>query len=377
MKIAVITSSSSYEPRAEMAAFFFQSRGHQVTKIQSDFIHREKVKGREKKVDTIFIDTMPYYRNLSLKRLLSHYLFAKKVYDLIEDQFFDVVYVLIPANSLMKYMANYKEKSKSKLIVDIIDLWPESLPFRYFKKIWPVTIWSNMRNKYFDRADLVITECELYRNVLQEYLRNSNTSVIYWPKEYHEEVPEQSERDLKNVHLCYLGSINHIIDIKFIVKILKEIKKHKAVLLHIVGAGEKKEELLKQLETARIKYIYYGPVYDEIKKLKILTDCDYGLNIMKKSVCVGMTMKSVDYMYAGLPMINNIKGDIWDMIEQNKLGYNCDKSTLATVASKAIENIEQMRESRWLIHQFYVNMFSEKAYFDLMGRSVMQLLKDC
>ena len=44
--------------------------------------------------------------------------------------------------------------------------------------------------------------------------------------------------------------------------------------------------------------------------MKIINQCHYALNIMKKDVCVGMTMKSLDYFSFGIPIVNNIEGDI-------------------------------------------------------------------
>ena len=83
MRIAIITNSSSYEPRMDLTADFFRNKGHKVTRIESNFIHREKVKTDKKVEDTIYIDTIPYKRNLSVRRLFSHYNFAKKVYKLL------------------------------------------------------------------------------------------------------------------------------------------------------------------------------------------------------------------------------------------------------------------------------------------------------
>ena len=48
---------------------------------------------------------------------------------------------------------------------------------------------------------------------------------------------------------------------------------------------------------------------------------------MKNSVFVGLTMKSMDYFEGGLPIINNIHGDTWDMIDENGIGVNISFNT--------------------------------------------------
>ena len=40
---------------------------------------------------------------------------------------------------------------------------------------------------------------------------------------------------------------------------------------------------------------------------------------MKQEVFVGLTMKSIDYFEAGLPIINNIHGDTWNIVKDRVL----------------------------------------------------------
>lgn len=367
MKIAIITNSSSYEPRAHMAADLFIRQGHQVIMILSDFIHREKVKGREAKEGSIFIDTVPYKHNLSFRRLYSHYNFAKKVYTYVKNADYDLLYVLIPANSLVKYMALYKRQYHKGLIIDILDMWPESLPLDFLKNIWPVSIWASMRNKNLKYADLVITECDLFQKKLNTYLVPSSVINVYWPREIEDVVTLNTGKADGKIHICYLGSINHIIDINFIVELLSCIQKHKSVNLHIIGDGENKDELLRRLDLAGINTSFHGSIYEESEKMRILSTCDYGLNIMKRSVCVGITMKSVDYMYAGLKVINNIKGDTWELIEKYEIGYNCDYEDLEVVAKEIAEE-KVNKESKAAVRKCYLRNFSKGAYENSMEK---------
>lgn len=41
---------------------------------------------------------------------------------------------------------------------------------------------------------------------------------------------------------------------------------------------------------------------------------------MKDNVCVGLTMKSIDYFQHGLPIINNIQEDTTEIVKQYKVG---------------------------------------------------------
>ncbi|WP_394523284.1 hypothetical protein [Lacrimispora sp. JR3] len=376
MRIAIITNSTSYEPRVDLIVAFFQRNGHNVTRIESNFIHREKVIRDKPAENTIYIDTIPYKRNLSFRRLFSHYNFAKKVYKLLNAQMYDLIYVLIPANALLKFAAIYKNSNPEvKLVADVIDLWPESLPFRYFKKVWPFTLWASLRNDNLCKCDYLILECGLYQMILKKYIEKVKKSVIYWPRKVTLECPDFTGKE-SELNICYLGSINNIIDIDFINKLTIELNRIMKTVLHIIGDGEKKDKFLSELSAAGISYMYYGSIYDEYKKIEILSQCDYGLNIMKESVCVGVTMKSVDYMHAGLPMINNIGGDIWQLIETYTLGINCKRGPYVDIAKRIVNDRLKMRKNRCNIRLLYERFFSEEAYNRQMQKCMNELLID-
>lgn len=63
--------------------------------------------------DFLFIDTLPYKRNLSVGRLKSHDDFSKKAIQLAADLHPDILYVMFPPNSLMKYASAYKAKKSA------------------------------------------------------------------------------------------------------------------------------------------------------------------------------------------------------------------------------------------------------------------------
>lgn len=78
------------------------------------------------------------------------------------------------------------------------------------------------------------------------------------------------------------------------------------VTFNIIGDGEKKKDLVEKLILSNVSFNDYGIIFDELKKKDIISQCDFGLNFMKSSTKVGLTMKSIEYFRYGLPIINNI-----------------------------------------------------------------------
>lgn len=331
MNVVIVNAFDTYEHRVRLLYDVFKENGDSVKVLTSNFRHFEKIKRTENIEGFQFFDAEPYKKNLSYQRLHSHYKLSKDIFKSLDNEpDIDILWVLIPPNSFAKDAALYKKAHpKVKLIFDLIDLWPETMPIGLMKKFFPFSVWKNLRNNNLKFADTIVTECNLYQKTLKEILKGKIVETLYLARplvsyEPHLDLP------LNQVNLCYLGSINNIIDIDAIVKIVSNIKKNKPVTLHIVGDGEKKDQLVTAVKSRGGVVILHGKVYDRAEKQRIFDSCHYGLNIMKPSVCVGLTMKSMDYLEFGLPLINNIQGDTWDIIEQNRIGYNIDCLSYAT-----------------------------------------------
>ena len=95
--------------------------------------------------------------------------------------------------------------------------------------------------------------------------------------------------------------------------------------------------------------------------------------MMKKMVCVGLTMKSIDYFEFGLPLINNIKGDTWDIIEKEKCGINIsiDNETLKENIVSYYSN--DMRSNS---RKVFEKKLSEKTFCNLLESLIEELKYD-
>lgn len=312
--------ASSSENRVEPIKKWFDNHGYQTKYFSSSFHHTKK-EFVELPPYITPIKTMRYKKNLSLKRLLSHWFFSKKVYEEIIKERPDVVYVKFPPNCLVKYAWKYKKKYGAFLIFDIFDLWPESLPLSAGTKrmLSPfLYCWGRPRNKYLSKADLAFVECKMYKDYLSEFLPK-DTYTLYLTKEsLYCQTCKPKEGVLS---LCYLGSINNLIDIQTIGKLVAYLSKKTKVEMHIIGEGAKKQELIDVSKNSGATVHFYGPIYDDATKMEIMSKCDYGLNLMNKNVKVALSIKSIEYFRAGLPLLNNIPFDTDKIIDKYNAGY--------------------------------------------------------
>lgn len=109
-KAVIITSSSTYESRVNAIEEFLFSKGYNILVLEPEFDHHLKKKRYYKKKNHRYIPMLAYQKNLSLKRVYSLYEYAKRVSQIAIDEEPEVLYVLLPANSLAKFTSEVKKK---------------------------------------------------------------------------------------------------------------------------------------------------------------------------------------------------------------------------------------------------------------------------
>lgn len=370
MKKAVIVTpfdNYSYNVRIKFVEEYLQKIGYNVKILSSDFDHRNKEKYQNDRKGLELLKVPKYRRNLSLSRIQSHRVFARKSVKRALQLQPDLLYVSGPPNFLFKYFATNKSSFKgTKLIFELGDMWPETMPISRKKKTlfkFPMKIWASLRDKYIAKADFTIFECNLFKGLVNTNTKDIKGGTIYLCKDSATiELPKEQISN-ECIEVVYVGSINNIIDVDLIVEISKKIAVKKKIIVHIIGDGEQRQDLISKLCRKNIEVNYHGVVYNEVEKSKIYSRCSFAFNIMKETVCVGLTMKSIDYFEAGLPLINNISGDTHDLVVNNGCGYNVDGKNLDTVVEKICAvSMDEVRNMKKASRDMYDKYFSKTAF---------------
>jgi len=383
MKIAVIITpfdNYSFNVRIKYIEGYLRDLGYEnIIIISSDWNHRDKTPYTAKRKNLELLHVHPYKKNMSFSRVYSHYAFAKSVYSRLKSISPDFIYASVPPNFLVKYVARYKKQyPKVKVVCELGDLWPETLPVKGWKKkvAFPILkIWSDLRDKYIHRLDGIIYECNLFKVVVEGSTQNRiHARTIYLCKE--DKMPEGREefKSVDTLEIAYIGSINHLIDIELIVRILSAINRNKHVLFHIIGNGNNASRLFKQCDKEGLEYINHGIIYDDQMKSFILKRCAFGMNIMKDSVVVGVTMKSLEYFHWGMAVINNIPADTRDIVDRYGCGYNVLENKIDEIAQSISKLLpcdlnSMCKNSR----QVYIDLFDEKIISKQFKNFIIEL----
>lgn len=322
-----ISSTNHYNVRTGKFVNDYIKKGYDVIYVTSDFDHMTKKRYcfNEYK-NSKQLHVISYKKNLSISRILSHLMFSYKTFYMLLACKPELVYVEVPNNSLVKSSAKYKKINNAEIIVDVFDMWPESMPVKTKNMIvnWGFDIWRNFRNKNLKFADQIWIECDYYRELLSAQKINLPMETKYLKLKNAETSIEMKVSE-EEIDLCYLGSINNIIDISLIEKIVSEFAKNKRTRIHIIGDGERKDEFLDILKKNSIEIIDHGKVYEIDKLQEIFDQCWFGINVLREDLAIGITMKSISYFRGGLPIINTVQGDTSRFVEECNIGINVDR----------------------------------------------------
>ena len=368
-KSAIIVSlfdNYSYPVRTRFIESYLINSGYSVNIVAGDYDHRNKRPYHAERRGLSLVHVLPYKKNMSLSRLISHWGFSRKVLKIIKCENPDLIYICTPPNSLFGIARKSKLINQNALIViDVIDMWPESLPLSAGIKFIlnpALELWKMSRDRNIAYADRVIHECDLFNDYLNKRIRSVPSITIYLSKPDIECKRVYCNEDINNkLSFLYLGSLNNIFDSELTSKLLNELARFKKVELHIIGDGESKERFLSLLNNVTV--YDHGIVYDQKEKENIFCQCQFALNIMKTMVFVGLTMKSIDYFAAGLPIVNNISGDTKDIVEKNECGININSVTESLITDILHYSNDDIRRMGNNAYNFYRERIAEREIY--------------
>jgi hypothetical protein len=310
--------------------------------------------------------------------LLSHTYFAFQALKIAKQVKPDLIYITLPPNSTAALVGKYANRNGIKFILDIVDMWPEALPLNNLvKKVgWlPLCFWRMLRNKALPNATKIITECDLYKQELNSHFpKILDIDTVYLTKRiFHDDrITTTNCVAQDKLNICYLGSINHIIDLDLILDLTDAINQRRKVTVHIIGDGESRNVLLQGLTKRNLDFRYHGIIFEEGQKAEVLNQCSFGLNLMKADTFIGLTYKSIDYFAAGLPILNNIQHDSWKIVAENNTGFNVGKDNLTEVARAVAEltdfELEQLKQnSREVFKRFFSYVVFKTRIKEVIG----------
>ena len=360
--------------------------------VTTDFSHRDKqYRSRNLKRNIDYLHVSSYKRNLSVSRMISHWIFAHKLffYLLKNGKSYDAVYCITPTPSSAFICAVYKGFAKHKfLIIDVIDTWPESLIplLKKYKWVSPLLLpWKWLSIYAYKRADAIFGATQDYQMQAARYNKRAFSASYPLGIDFDKTCSVRSKSKLiinkppDEIWIAYAGNLGAAYDFDSMITAVYFADNYTVefkLRFVIVGGGDRKEELETKLKELKIKYIITG-ILEYMDYLYYLSKCDIGFNIFLEDSKVIQSYKFNDYIVSGLSVINNLRGETSELIDSFNVGLNVigknnqlGKYLLDVVNNwKIIRNGQAERCFR-LINE----KLSKKVIYDILNSDLIKLI---
>lgn len=303
------------------------------------------------------IKTMPYFKNVGIRRFVSHWLYARRWKKLAfgDSARPDLILCSLPPLETSGVMLELKKAFGCMGVVDIMDAWPETFE-RFFPR-WALGLLRRQAARAYQGADGVSAVGAAYLSLAKQYLRGI-------PKPLHlcyhgielsqwEEAGAKPKRaDLLKVF--YVGNMADAYDLKTVVQAVRELMKEGLpVRLDLAGDGPLRKSLEAMASDEGMMprgavggdgaiITFHGVVLGS-KLSELMHGADIGIIPMFPSSQVAIPYKLGDYAVHGLPVVNSLPGETCELLNQFKCG--------SSYVAGDVASLKQALTTAWRLKQ--------------------------
>lgn len=368
----------------------------EVTWWNTSFSHAEK-KFRENNknddaFDLILLPAIRYASNTGFKRLISSVLLFAFFFQIksIFKKKPDLIFLSGPVVFVGVYTLLLKLFFRTKVIVELRDLWPEgsvnqSTGLRKVLYIIISIIPHLSRALTFMISDYIIYLNENFKNyAIKRYPFIKNTpSIIAYPspiidfssiKNYYSNEFKKGDNDVWAIYSGTLGgSQNQELFIKSIPHIKKENREK--LKIFISGDGSNKFRLVEIVKKLQLTNIVFTGYLNKKDYLHILKNADFGVSFYQSHSPVSFPTKIMDYLNSGLPIImSNSQKDAAKVVSQNNCGSVIDEDDIYKIA-----NAVDLMFVKKKYNLYKLNVKKIKSNFSSTDQvsKISKFIKDC
>ena len=332
----------------------FEEKKIDVELVTSDFSHIEKKKrgkleNHHKHRKITFIQEPNYSKNVSLKRLYSHYTIGKNLKKYLTTRKKpDIIYCAVPSLAMAKAAAEYANKNNIKFIIDVQDLWPEvfkmvfRIPYINDFLFYPI---QQQANKIYATADEIVAVSDTYVKKamsVNNKCRLGHSVYLGTDLLFFDKLAKKNNFIAKpddEIWITYIGTLGHSYDLMSVIEALKLLNCQgiNSIKLVVIGDGPLRLKFEKYAKKQEINYQFTGKL-DYGKMVGLLTSCDIAVNPIKKGSAGSIINKVGDYAAAGLPVVNTQESiEYRNLINEYEAGFNCANGNPKELASSLLK----------------------------------------
>ena len=222
----------------------------------------------------------------------------------------------------------FSKRRKIPNYLYVQDLWPENLEVVggiHNKHV--LNHYQKMTDKIYKRCTKIFATSPSFVKAIQERVEDKE-KVLYWPQyaeDVYKPVPNAKAEEIPSddrFKIIFTGNIGFAQGLDILPKVAKLVDDK--VCFVIVGDGRYKEQMVKEVEDVKNKFIFIDrQPADRIPEL--LCSCDVAFLSFMDNPLFEKTIpaKLQSYMACGMPILASASGETKRIIEDAKCGFCC------------------------------------------------------
>lgn len=344
MSKRILIISQNYYPEIGSAANRIKNiyleltkRGHKVTVLTTEPSYPNKNMYKDAKFwqdddlerDVIRIRTRTRrYSNSIFKRLQFYlemtYKFIRTIRRLEDD--YDYIIATTPAIFVGLAGLLAKRRLECPLILDVRDLWPDSLlgvGVFTFKPV--IAMARSLENKLYAESEHIIINSEGFRSHITRRGIPDNR-ISFMPNSLTESElfgTEQPVSTGEDVTVIYTGNIGLAQDLDQLIEIAQRLKHLEYIKFKIIGYGYRRKELKARIEALGLTNVELLKAENRSEATRAVREADIAFVSLVQQPVFDTVLpgKIIDYMSMGKPIVGSVSGYAADVLVQAKAGF--------------------------------------------------------
>lgn len=362
--VSVITTDPAYPNKKLYEEDYFWD--DQTIEIDSPKINRIQVANR--KYSRSIVNRLIFYLEVAIK------LFFKVMKDKRE---YDIVYVTSPPIFIGIVGLFAKIKFKSRFLLDIRDLWPESLKgVGVFDNKLIIKFFSIIEKILYKKADYIIVNSMGFFNYISDKAKVPQDKIKYIPNSARENELTYTPRGSEGFKVIYTGNIGLAQDIDFFKRLARKLNENQ-INLTIIGYGLKSMELKSFIQKERLNNITIVPPVTRKECLEIISHHHIGVVSLNSSEVFETVLpgKVIDYMTCKIPIVASVSGYSKKIIEKYKVGLVSEKRDINEIYDQ-IQLLLRSPELRNEMSKNCENTIRENFLWEKNIEVLMQIIEE-
>lgn len=296
----------------------FARAGHRVVFWTGDFSHATKQHRRFRAdaepspFEVRLIPTLPYAGNVCWARIWSHRAYARAWFRLATESAMekpDLIISSIPSISAAETAMALGRRLGSKVVVDVMDAWPETFErlappgLRFVTRLLLTPLRFRVRRLYRS-ADAVTGVCARYRDLTGR----TDYYLAYHGIDCSGGAAVARRLPSERIRIVYAGNLGRTYDLETVVR---AVQAHPEMELDVAGFGPFASDCPR---------VHLHGLLSETALKALLAKADVGVVPMSADSWVGVPYKFCDYARAGLFIVSSLGGESLDLLERYQCG---------------------------------------------------------